>query len=124
MWGPSLCPTDVPPQRQSPSCSLPPGHPEGTEPHSAVSPPACGDSPAQDRALGASVLTQHRATAQGRRLDPSSRSPEPQTRLRHGKGGCAGDHQAGRREGDRILTLLFSPAKIIPVAYKKKGQRQ
>lgn len=29
----------------------------------------------------------------------------------------------GRQGGDRILTLLFSPAKIIPVAYKKKDER-
>lgn len=57
-------------------------------------------------------------------LNPSSRSAEPQARLQHGKGGCAGDCQDGRRGGDRILTLLFSPAKIIPVAYKKKGQTQ
>lgn len=75
---------------------------------------------------GAQCLRPHPAQSHSmsHRLDQSSRSPEPRARLWHGKGGCAAGRQAGRRGGDRILTLLFSPAKIIPVAYKKKGQRQ
>lgn len=31
-----------------------------------------------------------------------------------------GDCQAGSGGGDRILTLLFSPSKVIPAAYKEK----
>lgn len=58
--------------------------------------------------------------AQGHRslLDPSSRSSEPWARQR---GMCWGP-PAGKRGVGRILTLLFSPAKIIPVAYKEMGR--
>lgn len=104
----SLCPTDVPSQKQNPTCSLPLGHPKATDLHSAVSLPACDNSPEQDRVLGASSFTQARATASSHRLDPSSKSPkQPRTKLQHDKGRGAGECQAGR-EGTGYL-LCCSP---------------
>lgn len=118
--GPSLCPTNVPPQMKSPSCSLPLGHPKGTEPHGAMSPPAHGDSPAQDRALGDTVLTQYRVMAQGHRLDPSSRSPEPWARQRGMSWGPPGWEE---RSGQDTYSAVL-PSQNNSSCLQRKGQRQ
>lgn len=118
--GPSLCPTDVPTQRQSLSCSLPLGHPKGTEHHGAMSPPAHGDSPAQDRTLGDTVFTQYRVMAQGHRQDPSSRSSEPWTR----QGGMCWEPPGWEERSGQDTYSAVLPSQNNSSCLQRKGQRQ